>query len=218
MDKIRLLTTCLLATMLTPSCLIEETRHTLYIEADGAASWVVESRYVRSDARDPEARAREESTYLERARQGDSDVGRALHYIGAHDIEIDILRADRPFTVRSEGRFHAVDQVVAGLFDGLETEADVTLQRDGARTRLDLSFRTTDDTGEDVPEWLLALIDDPQHYRVVLARGRFVEARGFRLEHKDTTAIPLAPEDEDLENASGRLTYTLIWTDDDGTD
>ena len=201
-------------TLLASACLQKETRHTLYLEPDGSVTWIIDESNVRSDEEDQLARDREEAEFLALARSGRHPVAEALRELGAMGVYVSVQRADRPFRVRTEGRFVSIEHAVADLLGGLGLQAEASRDRQGPHTRVNVTVvlpeeeddEESDSEGSDV---LAALIEEAQNYRIVLTDGKFVEATGFKLEQDDTTAVLVEPTDEAL--AEGVVSFSLTW-------
>ena len=69
----------------------------------------------------------------------------------------------------------------------------------------------TDDCESDREEILSALVQEPEHFRFVLAEGQFVEAEGFEIAHDGLLARGLSPSEEEVEKHHGMLSYSLTW-------
>ena len=201
-------------TLLASACLQKETRHTLYLEPDGSVTWIIDESNVRSDEKEQLARDREEAEFLALARSGRHPVAEALRELGAMGVYVSVQRADRPFSVSTEGRFVSIEHAVADLLGGLGLQAEASRDRQGRHTRVNVTVvlpeeeddEESDSEGSDV---LAALIEEAQNYRIVLTDGKFVEATGFRLEQDDTTAVLVEPTDEAL--AEGVVSFSLTW-------
>lgn len=203
-------------TLLVPACLQKETRHTLYLDPDGSVTWTIDESNVRSDEKDRLARDKEEAGFLEQAQRGTHPVAAALRELGAMGVYVSVLRADRPFRVRTEGYLVNIEHAVEDLLAGLQIEAEASRDRSGSRTRVSLTVvlpeQEEDESASESEEdesWLLALVEETEHYRIVLTEGKFVEATGFALEHDDTTAILLEPDEQALD--AGVVVYSLAW-------
>ncbi len=98
------------------------------------------------------------------------------------------------------------------------------LRQDGNRVRLLIMYdfdvpedSERDDRFEGDSEALLALLADAEDYRLVLTDGKFIDARGFRIEEKGSVAIFLEQSDEEIEEIEeidefgGTVVYSLTW-------
>lgn len=213
----------LAAAALLTGCLAKETTHTLYLDTDGSLTWTVLEKEIRSVADDPAERVAEEQEYLELFAREDHPVAAALRRLGG-EISTRSLRAERPYATLTEARFENVaalgDTVAAALgVPGravLETigHADGRVER-RLRVVLELPEEEDDLLGDD-DEILLALVEEPEAYRIVLAGDpsttvRFTEARGFTLE-ADDVAVFEGLSDDELERRGGVLELELGWS------
>ncbi len=60
-------------------------------------------------------------------------------------------------------------------------------------------------------EDLLGLVADLESYRLELTDGRFIAARGFRLERESTQAVLDEVDEDELEERGGVLELVLSW-------
>ena len=74
--------------VISTGCLLKETSHTLYLRPDGAVTWSVLERDIRSDEADPDKRRSEEEAYLAAVAAGEHDVAKALDVLGAQWVEV----------------------------------------------------------------------------------------------------------------------------------
>jgi len=181
----------------TTGCLRQDTRHSLYLSADGRVAWTAVQKDVRSDESDPADRKREEDTWLAMARESGHAIGRGLQALGPSELRTTVVRADRPFVVVTQARFDRVDRLVDRLLAEVRLPGYATLTRDGIRTTLmihvDLGDQAADGRHEeDSP--VMGLLDDLDRYRIVLIEGRFIGATGFTIED-DGTAATIAAGD-----------------------
>src|SRR6185369_8135146 len=86
-------------------CLLRDELHTWYLEPDGAVSWQVIEKDVRSDAGATTDRANEDSPYINAVRQEDHPVAHGLARLAPLSVRTEVLRATPPFTVVTEARF-----------------------------------------------------------------------------------------------------------------
>jgi hypothetical protein len=182
--------TVLIGLLLTSACLQQETTHTLYLSPDGAVGWMSIERDIRSDARDPAERLREEQGVLDRLAEGTHPNALALRQLGGDSIQVRLLRPERPYAVMTEARFPSIELVFQRLFDELQIPYSATLVREGAFTTLALGVRTPGSESLSLPETpVTALVDSDAPYRIVLTEGRFVSAVGFSLAADGVIAI-----------------------------
>lgn len=207
-DRIRT-ASLLAATLLAAGCLVSEPTHEWILEEDGTVTWAVLESRVRSDAREPFDRAREEAEYLESARRGNHPVGAALEALGGWSVDTEILRERRPFTVRTTARFKRPERTIEEFLDRMGIRARVTLELGGPVESLAIDLVET--TGEEGDEALLPLLDgEIERYRAVLTEGKFLESRGFRLERDATVAILAGASGEPAPDEAPE--YLLRWS------
>jgi hypothetical protein len=190
-------------------CLVKEVRHTVYLGPSGAV-WSVIEKDVRSDEKMAADRIREEHDYVLGARAGQHGVAQAFRGMGAESVTTTWLRRDRPYSVMTEARFADVRQLTMAILREAGAQGDVTLVREGCRTRFGvrLNLEQPGDSKEDSP--LEALMDDLETYRLVLTEGRFISADGFEILDEGSIAVP----DRKKTPADGVLTLALTWSDE----
>lgn len=192
--------------VLTAGCLLKETTHTLYLDPDGAVTWSILEREVRSDNSAGHERAQEEGRYLQAVRSDEGALAEALRRLGGRRVRSTVLREDRPFAALTEARFPSARRMVTGLLEGFGLEGDVELLQAGDRMQFSLVFDTDQDSDISEDDPLVALIEDAERYRIVLTEGTFAEADGFVLDDSKTIAT-LALD----EKSGGRIALSLSW-------
>jgi len=202
----------LAACLLMTGCLVGETTHTLYLDPGGALTWSVLERNIRSNEDDPAQRLAEEEGYIHRARDGRHDVARALGHLRPLDVNWQVLRGAKPFSVLTEARYESPAHLAWALMYELGVRGDAWMESTGDRTRFVLILDAEQECeDEDAPEVLGALVAELEDYRIHLTSGRFVEAVGFDIEGEDNIAVPEEVEEDD----AGELMYSLTWTTQD---
>ncbi len=225
--------TSIFALFLVTGCVRKETSHTLYLDPDGAVTWMVLEKDIRSDANNSGERDEEEEEFMAPRRSGEHDIAQALANLDADWVETRILRETRPYMVVTEARFESLDGPLQAFFDQMGAPVSAEIRTDGDCRRLVISCdledfdeaeqnvalrRSESDAEED--EVLMELIDDADKYRLVLTDGEFVEARGFELTDDDTVAALLEQTREEMEaieevDENGNVVvYSLTWTVD----
>lgn len=203
----------LVLTLGVAACLVTTTRHTVYLEPDGAVTWTVLEEDVHSDTRAVAEREVEECQWLAAARAGDHGVARALAALGAEPTTR-VLRDRRPFVAWTEARFGSVGEVIHHLVDGLELPATIEVDDgpDGGGFVVELDLAAAEDLGEaDSDEPLFDLFDGLETAEVVLVEGRFTAADGFSLDDDGRVARPVEPPAEVVEAKQGTLRWELRW-------
>ena len=199
----------LAACLLMTGCLVGETTHTLYLDPDGALTWSVLERNIRSNEDDPAERLVEEEGYIDRAWDGRHDVARALGHLRPLDLNWRVLRSAKPFSVLTEARYESPAHLAWALMDELGAWGDAWMETTGDRTRFVLILDADQECeDEDAPDVLGALVAELEDYRIHLTAGRFVDAVGFDIEGEDNIAVP----EEVEEDEAGELVYSLTWT------
>ncbi len=198
------------AMLLTAACIDQNTRHIFYLDADGAVTWTVVQEEVRSDAEDKLDRIREEREFLQAVDRDEHDVARAFDRLGALWVDTQLVRAERPYVVVTEARFESVARALEEFLLRVGLEAEAHLEAEGDRMRLTFSYRElegqAEGSGDD--EVVESLLSDHETYRFVLTEGKFIDARGFRLEARDTAAVLVEVD----ENDGGQAVHSLTWS------
>jgi hypothetical protein len=200
--------------VLMPACLVKDTRHTLYLDPDGRLEWTALETDVRAEGGEPAALAAEEENYLAEVRSGESGIYQAFRSLGAVRADCRILRDRRPFAVWTEARFDSLDVVIQSVLDRFRVPGQATLRTENGETCFELVCQpeAAGEAGEDAKP-LEALVDDLDHYRIVLTRGRFTGATGFRLEDNGRVAVPVAPGEAAVRESGGKARFELRWQD-----
>ncbi len=206
------------AMVLTAACINQNNRHIFYLDPDGAVTWTVVSEEIRSDADDRPDRVREEREFRQAVNRGEHDVARALGRLGALWVDTRFIRAERPYAVVTEARFESVARALEGFLTQVGLEAEAHLEAEGDRMRLTFFYRELEDDAECELEGDTAgskdddvvdsLISDHEAYRFVLTEGKFIDARGFRLEGGNTAAVLVEID----ENDEGKAVHSLTWS------
>ena len=129
--------------VLTTGCLVHETRHTIYLDPDGATTWVVEYADVRSDAEDAEQRAEEERAFLADAEAGRHDVAQALDLLGPRRLSTRVLRGRRPYAVTFEAQYERVDRLARRFLELADVPGFVELWQEDDHMRLVITADTS---------------------------------------------------------------------------
>jgi hypothetical protein len=201
--------------VLGSGCLVGETGHTLYLDPEGSVTWTVLEQDVRSDADKPRDVIREEREFLDRLASGRHPVTEGLDSLLPDALETRILRGERPFSVYTTARFAAVDRLAQDVLDQLGIRGRAVLRCEDGLAHLALTVDVHDGDGEDriddAP--VMPLLEDLEGLRVVLTRGKFVDAAGFTLSDDGSTAVLAEPDDQtEAALAQGELGLSLTWT------
>lgn len=194
---------------LSAGCLQKETSQTWYLSPDGGVIWTMSELNVRSDEADAVAREREEQGYIHAVQADMHGPAAAFRALDAQVVRTRVIRAERPFGVITEARFTSVRAMVAKLLTELRAPGDVTLTNEGSRTTLRIRINIAEmPENEEETSPMSALADG--NCRFILTDGKFVSAKGFKLQNKDREAVP----DDNLEAASaadGFIELMLAW-------
>ncbi len=206
----RPITTALLGLcmLVLSGCLLEDTRHTLFIEPDGGVTWRVVRDLIRSDKDDIADRYDEEAGLLAAVDGGEEGWSETLSEWGAKEVHAELLRTERPYTVVVRARFPHVEDLLTGLLEDADDELRFSFEEQGSLRTLRILPPPSDD---DEPE-----AADPPHpedaadpvseLRLVLTQGRFIDAQGFALSEDGAVAVPLEQRDD-----RERVELLLVW-------
>lgn len=208
----------LLAPLTLSGCLFIDTSHTLYLDQDGALSWLVVQKDVHSREAEPQVRATEEKEFVDAVRSGKGAVADGFAALAPSELDVRLVRDRRPYMAVTEARFGAVDEALRGLMTRLlpPGAAEVSLARQGQVTTVTLTVHpplvTDHDDGSegDEPNGLVSLLAEPESYRILLTSGTFVDATNFELSEGDTIAVPIDPTGPDGE-LRDPLVYRISW-------
>jgi hypothetical protein len=191
-------------------CIIDETTHVVYLEPDGSVTWRVLQDLVRSDKEAPRERLSEEERFVDGVDTADDSWSKTFAEMGATEVDAWYLRDRRPYSLVVEARFEGLDEVTEALAEQTEAEMQVSLVQDGDLFHYTLTVpppaeaEDADDV-EDAWQWA-------QHrFRLVTARGRFVQARGFAISADGAVAVPRRLTEEEVQEYEGASFYTLTW-------
>ncbi len=195
----RHITTALLGLCLLvlSGCLLEDTRHTLYVGPDNSVTWRVVRDLIRSDRDDVDERYDEEAEFLASLDSGVEGWTELLTDFGAREVDAELLRAERPYTVVVRARFGHVEELVAGLLAESEDDVRVSFVEQGSLRTLRITPPPSEDepADEDTPD-PDAAARPVSEVRLVLTEGRFIDAIGFALSQDGAVAVPLEGQDD----------------------
>lgn len=204
--------------LVAAGCLVTtETRHTFYLDPQGGVTWGVLELELRSDEDDADARRREEAEYLASFAAGEHPIAEALRGLGAQPVTAQLVRARRPYTTYTEGRFPSVAALAETVLAKLSIPGSAWFERDGEAVRLVVEMwpEEADEAAADAAlEELSALLDAVERHRIVLTGGHFTAAQGFRLEDKGRVAVGEKITEESLAADGGRVVLSLTWRAD----
>jgi hypothetical protein len=194
------------AALLVTGCKEEdrETRSLVYLQPDGAATWTVLEWDIEPGFGHPEGTwPAAERDFLATAHGGNYPLKAIFEMSGATRSSTTVLKDTRPFEVYTLGEFRGIDAMFRDLYLAAGAICTSSLERSGSVVRWTL--KVEDEGGSAVPgiEALAAALDKMQ---VVLTKGRFVEARGFKIVD-DRTAEAVSEDKRDGEPE----TLVLAW-------
>jgi len=209
----RRLGTVVVAAMLVSACLVQETTETWYVDAAGGVTWVVHQQDIRSDARAAEDRVREEADYLLSVQQERHAVLGGLRELGGQKLRTTILRADLPYSVRTEARFAGLDTLGQRLITAIGSTGSSTIARDGGvwDWRFEMRDPSAPGTFNEPSTDVSALVNDIDRLRVVLVSGHFESAEGFELSSDRRVATLKVAEPASSGVESPIVTLRLSW-------
>jgi len=200
---------------LSAACLVRETRHVLYLDPDGAVTWTVMESGVRSDAQAPADRDGEEMEYLGQVKAGDHDIIRALAALGPRWVDSRTLRDERPFAVWSQARYDSVADLSQRILDRFRVPGQAACWRSGADSHFELVCHPElAPDGDDEAKILYPLVEDLDAYHLVLTRGRFTHAEGFRIDGDGRVATLMEPDEQAVKASGGEFVLRLTWRDE----
>ena len=186
-------------------CILEDTRHTLFIAPDGSVTWRVMRDLIRSDKDDPAERLDEEQGVLGEIDTGEEGWGETLAELGAAHTSVELLRAERPYTVLVQARFAGLELLGQRLLEEVEQPGEFEYREDGSLR--ELTFTLHPQPGDEREGDERAAEEPQDELGLVLTQGRFIDAQGFRLSVDDVVATPLTPP----ADAPEILRYSLLW-------
>jgi hypothetical protein len=192
-------------------CLLEDTRHTLYIQPDGSVTWRVIRDLVRSDHDGLGKRADEEADFLATVDGGEEGWSEMLQGWGAQEATVELLRVERPYTVVVRAHFARIEDMVAGMLAEIEEELVFDYQEQGSLRTLRIVLPPGEEQlSPEQPDPSRADDQDPDgsgDFRLVLTQGRFVRAVGFELSPDGVVAEPYEHEERPGEPGE----FLLVW-------
>jgi hypothetical protein len=165
-------------------CLVKETTHTLYLSPDGAVTWSVVEKDVRSDCTTEQERTTEEQEFLALALSGGHSTAEAFRELGGTGVTSTAIRHQRPFTVITQAGFPGIDGLFQQLLNLEGIAGRSELKREGERVEWTLALWPDQERAGPGGDDLAAVLSpfwDADGWRIVLEDGRFVGAEGFDL-------------------------------------
>ena len=179
---IRRALSALVATMLlSTGCLLKDVTETWYLDENGAVTWVVMEKDVRSDAQAPADREEEERTYYAGVKTENHVVARGFRALGGTQLRTRILRGELPFTVVTEARFSGLDTLGQRVIIATGLAGTSVVTRNGDAFEWTFTVRDPHAESPKADEDVSALMGDLDKLQVVLARGHFESGQLFSI-------------------------------------
>jgi hypothetical protein len=169
------------AALASGGCLLKDTTETWYLEPDGGVTWVVMEKDVRSDAQAEADRRNEEETFYQDVMREVHPAARGFRMLGAAKLRTRILRSEIPFSVVTEGRFAALDDLGQRIISMSGLAGTSVLTRDGASREWTFTIRDPHAENSRPDEDVMALLGDLDTLQVVLVAGHFESAQLFEI-------------------------------------
>lgn len=214
MKRLHLNLTALVAMALgAAGCLQRDIAETWYVDGNGAVTWVVSERNVRSDSQAALDRRTEEGEYWLAVQQDRHGMVEGFRELRAERIRTVVLRAESPYAIQTEGRFPGLDILGQRLIAAIGATGSSVLRRSPTTWEWTLVLRDPSAlgaVGEPSPGVgsLLAGLD---HLKVVLVAGRFDAAEGFSLSSDGRVATFDYKESDGKGADQPAITLKLSW-------
>ena len=199
------------AALTSGGCLLKDVTETWYLEPDGGVTWVVMEKDVRSDAQAEADRRNEEETYYQDVMREVHPAARGFRALGAARLRTRILRSEIPFSVVTEGRFAALDDLGQRIISMSGLAGTSLLTRDGASREWTFTIRDPHAENSRPDEDVMALLGDLDTLQVVLVTGRFESAQLFEISADRRVARIDRAQLKDMDE-SAVLVLKLKWT------
>lgn len=199
--------------LVTTGCLQKNTKETWYLGPKGAVTWVVTESDVRSDAQALTDRQNEETTYRLAFERQDHPVARGFRELGLGDIRTIVLRREAPFTVRTEARGLAIDELGMRIIAHAGLSGVSMLEHDGDTWTWKFiahDLRAPDAAAQPDDD-LASVLNDLDSLSVVLVDGRFESATGFTLS-EDKRVATIVSDSHSANGDDSTMTLELKWT------
>ena len=207
------LVTLTIAASLASSCIVKDVTETWYVDANGGVTWVVHEALVRSDAKAPEDRLREEAEYWLAVQQDRHPSAMGFHELRATSVRTTALRSDAPYTVQIEARFPAIDALGQRIIAAIGGNGYSKLEQTAGKNVWTFVLRdpyALDGVGEP-SEGVADLLNGMEKLRVVLVNGRFEGVEGFDLSDDRRTAVLNVKEPNPDAKEAPTVTLRLEW-------
>lgn len=173
-------------------------------------------RQSGNDDRDAQAladRLREEADYWLQVQQDRHDIATAFRELGAEKPRTVVVRADAPFSVRTEAKFTGLDVLGQRLIAVVGTGGSSMVSRTADRWEWTLVARDPSslDAVAEPSDAMFSLLESLDQVKLVLVRGRFEEAEGFGLSSDRRIATCIARQPEHGGSEEPVLKLRLAW-------
>ena len=199
------------AALTSGGCLLKDVTETWYLEPDGGVTWVAMEKDVRSDAQAEADRRNEEETYYQDVMREVHPAARGFRALGTARLRTRILRSEIPFSIVTEGRFAALDDLGQRIISISGLAGTSLLTRDGASREWTFTIRDPHAENARPDEDVMALLGDLDTLQVVLVTGRFESAQLFEISADRRVARIDRAQLKDMDE-SAVLVLKLKWT------
>lgn len=201
------------AAIAVSGCLVSDVTETWYVDAAGAVTWVIEEKDVRSDANSAIDRRGEEDVYWLAVQQERHPVAAGLLELSGVKPRTIVLRAEPPYTVRTEARFTGLDALGQRLIACIGATGTSIVTHEEGNWAWVLSVRDPSalDATAEPSEGVSALMNSMDKLKVVLIAGRFERADGFSLSADRRVATFNVKEPDAKSHEEPVITLRLVW-------
>jgi hypothetical protein len=200
------------AGVMVSGCLLKDASETWYVDANGAVTWVVSEKDVRSDAKALADRQQEESVYWLAVQQQRHPMAMGLQELGGTKLRTLVLRDQAPYTVQTEAKFTGIDEIGRRILAAVGAIGESTIKREGDVCEWTFVIRDPKSLGSttEPSDNVTALMNEFASLKVVLMSGHFESAQGFTISNDDRVASfdEKFVEKQDEEQA---ITLKLKW-------
>lgn len=202
---------CVSLAAATAACIKRESVSTWYIDPNGAVTWSILERDVRSDAGTRAERLNEEDMFITAAKSRLHPAGTGLMRVGGSGVKTTVVHDKAPFVVLTEAQFPGLDQLARRFLGAFRLVGTSFVTRDGDAWVWTLTIEGESEAVEDdqAAIELEALLADK--LQVALREGHFTKAEGFSIGSEGRIATLQGNVfDIDLKS-SGPATLKLVW-------
>ena len=207
-----------LVLFLASGCIQSEIKHMLYLDPDGALTWIILETDIHSNCDKPEDRVKEEMCFGNDLTLGKYDKLLAFLALGPLTLNHQILRMEAPFAVWTEARFVSIEWLMHNLAEQSALPIESRLSKEGDEVHFEVVFfPALLQEDDDRAEIFIPLFSDPEDYQIFLTRGRFTAAQGFHISQNGRLATFIYNENSQTgEKEEAPITepivLSLTWT------